>query len=385
LPVVRYRLIVMNEVQDIFRNSYEEYIERFNPPPHICKTIRAIINCRTEALGGHIDVCEQCGYSRHSYNSCRNRNCPKCQALNKEKWILDRQSELLPVPYFHIVFTLPSDLDVIALQNQKVIYNILFRASAETLKELASDPKYLGAEIGFISVLHTWSQTLSLHPHVHMIVPSGGLSTDVKWKERGKKFFLPVKVMSRKFRGKFLYYLENSKLEFNGSQEYLAELCQFDNLLSTLYYKEWYVYCKRPFKTTLSVLEYLGRYTHRVAISNHRIIDYSGGVVTFKWRDYSDSNAEKIMKIPTLEFMRRFLLHVLPSQFTKIRHYGFLGSAVKAKKLKQCSLLLNFVSPHKTEFSILELIKKLIGIDITLCPECGNTLARRPLFTGASP
>jgi len=375
----RFRLLTMAEVQDIFRDFGDEYIKRFNPPPHICKTIKAIVNCRTEALGGHMDVCDECGYSHQSYNSCRNRNCPKCQALVKEQWILDRQSELLPVPYFHIVFSLPSELDVIALQNQKVIYNILFLASTETLKELAADPKYLGAEIGAISVLHTWGQTLTLHPHVHMIVPGGGLSPDGKWKDRGKKFFLPVKVMSRKFRGKFLYYLKQAELEFNGSQEYLAELAQFDNLISTLYHKEWYVYCKRPFKTSLSILEYLGRYTHRVAISNHRIIDFSDGIVSFKWRDYKDDNTEKVMKLPALEFMRRFLLHALPPQFTKIRHYGFLGSAVKAIKLKLCCSLLNFIRPDKIVLSTLELIKKLIGIDITLCPVCGHQLSRKPL------
>ena len=292
---------------------------------------------------------------------------------------MDRQAELLPVPYFHIVFSLPSELDVIALQNQEVIYNILFRASAETLKELSYDTKYLGAEIGFISVLHTWGQKLTLHPHIHMIVPGGGLSPDGKWKDRGRKFFLPVKVMSRKFRGKFLCYLKQAKLDFNGSQEYLAEISQFNSLLSILYNKEWYVYCKRPFKTTSSVLEYLGRYTHRIAISNHRIINYADGFVTFKWRDYSDHNAEKIMSLPALEFMRRFLLHALPPQFTKIRHYGFLGSAVKGKKLKLCSLLLFFTRPNKIELSTPELIKKLTGIDITLCPLCGYPLTSTAL------
>jgi hypothetical protein len=212
-----------------------------------------------------------------------------------------------------------------------------------------------------------------------MIVPGGGLSPDVKWKERGKKFFLPAKVMSRKFRGKFLYYLKQAKLDLNGSQEYLAELSQFDSLLNTLYHKDWYVYCKRPFKTTLSVLEYLGRYTHRVAMSNHRIIDYADGIVSFKWRDYKDGSQEKVMKLPALEFMRRFLLHALPPQFTKIRHYGFLGSAVKANKLRLCSKLLNFLRPEKIVLSTLELIKKLIGIDITVCPSCGHTLSKRAL------
>ena len=361
----------MLEVQDIFRDFGQEFIERYNPPPHVCKTIRDICNCRTEALGAHVDCCDNCGYTQISYNSCRNRHCPKCQSLNKEKWILGRQSELLPVPYFHVVFSLPSDLDAIALQNQETIYNILLRASAETLKELSADPNYLGAEIGFISVLHTWGQTLTLHPHVHMIVPGGGLTPEGKWKEASKKFFLPVRAMSRLFRGKFLFYLKNAELSFLGSQEYLADISQFDSLLSSLYNKEWYVYCKRPFKTTYSVLEYLGRYTHRVAISNHRILKFEDGMVSFKWRDYSEHGAEKTMALHALEFIRRFLLHVLPPGFTKIRHYGFLGSAVKAIKLRIISRLLGFMLAVKKTLSTVDLIKKLTGKDITLCPICG--------------
>lgn len=371
----------MFEAQDIFRDFGQEFIERYNPPPNVCKTIRAISNCRTEALGAHVDHCDSCGYTQISYNSCRDRHCPKCQSLKKENWILDRQSELLPVPYFHVVFSIPSDLDAIAFQNQETIYNILFRASAETLKELAAEPKYLGAGIGFISVLHTWGQTLTFHPHVHMIVPGGGLAPgDIKWKEADKKFFLPVRVMSRLFRGKFLFYLNNAKLSFLGSQEYLADIAQFDCLLSSLYNKEWYVYCKRPFKTTYSVLEYLGRYTHRVAISNHRILNYSDGMVTFKWRDYRDRNTEKTMTLHALEFIRRFLLHVLPPGFTKIRHYGFLGSAVKAAKLLIISRLLGFILSVKTVISTADLIKKLLGKDIALCPVCGAKFS-----TAASP
>jgi len=371
----------MVEVQDIFRDLFEQYLERYNPPPHICKTIRAIINCRTEVLGSHVDHCDNCGYTHISYNSCRNRHCPKCQALPKEQWIMDRQSELLPVPYFHVVFSLPSELDAIALQNQETIYNILFRASAETLKELALDPKFLGAETGFVSVLHTWGQTLTLHPHIHMIVPGGGLTPGGhNWRSCGDKFFLPVKVMSRKFRGKFLYYLKQAKLELNGSQEYLADICQFDQLLSILYNKDWYVYCKKPFKTTNSILEYLGRYTHRIAISNHRILKYENGMVTFKWRDYQDNSAEKIMILPGLEFMRRFLLHVLPTGFTKIRHYGFLGSSVKTRKLALCFQLLKCLPVDRIKLSTIELIKKLTGVDITVCPICGS-----PLSKAASP
>jgi len=362
----------MIEVQDIFQEFGQKFIERYNPPPHVCKTIRAISNCRTQALGAHADHCDNCGYSHISYNSCRDRHCPKCQALRKEMWIMDRQAELLPVPYFHVVFSLPGDLDVIAMHNQDVIYNILFRASAETLKELAADPKYLGAQPGFISILHTWGQTLSLHPHVHMIVPGGGLTLEnTQWKNCGKKFFLPVKVMGSKFRGKFLYYLKQAKLSFHGTQEYLADISQFDCLLSRLLNKDWYVYCKRPFKTTYSVLEYLGRYTHRVAISNHRILKFENAMVTFKWRDYSDHSAEKVMTLHALEFMRRFLLHILPPGFTKIRHYGFLGSAVKADKLTLCRRLLGCKPITKVIISTVELIEKLTGKDISLCPICG--------------
>jgi hypothetical protein len=289
-----------------------------------------------------------------------------------------RQSELLPVPYFHVVFTLPSELDGIVMQNQRVLYDLLFRASAETLQELAADKKYLGAEIGITSVLHTWSQNLTLHPHVHMIVPGGGLTPDGKWCNGSEKFFIPVKVMSRKFRGKFLSLFRRVKLEFLGSQAYLNDKLQFDMLLASLYHKDWYVYCKKPFKTTNSVLEYLGRYTHRIAISNHRIVSIGNGTVTFKWRDYQDGSKEKLMTLSAFEFIRRFLLHVLPTGFTKIRHYGFLASAVKKVKLRLCRLLTGVTSSLASinKITTLELIKKLTGIDVSICPVCGNTLAR---------
>ena len=368
----------MLEVQDIFREHWEAYQSKYNPPGHVQKAARSVIKCRTAELGGHVDKCDECEYTHISYNSCRNRHCPKCQGLSKERWIAARGEELLPVTYFHVVFTLPSELQGIAFQNQEAIYSLLFKASGETIRELAADKKYLGAEIGLTSILHTWGQNLMYHPHVHMIVPGGGLTADGKWRNTQKKFFIPVKVMAKKFRGKFLHWLRQAKLEFKGSQEYLADAIQFMNFVDSMHRKDWYVYCKRPFKTTNSILEYLGRYTHRVAISNHRIVSLKDGQVTFKWRDYKDNGKEKIMTISAFEFIRRFLLHVLPPGFTKIRHYGFLASAVKGVKLTLCKRLNGvkiFTLSYK-HLSVAELMLKLTGRDITRCPRCGSTLAR---------
>jgi predicted Zn-ribbon and HTH transcriptional regulator len=365
------------EVQDIFTAYGPEYLNRHAPPPHVQKVMRAIQNCRTSVMGGHTDVCNECGYTHISYNSCRNRHCPKCQALSKERWVMARGAELLPVPYFHVVFTLPSELDSVVFMNQETLYGLLFKASQETIRELARDKKYLGAEIGLTAILHTWGQNLTPHPHVHMIVPGGGLTADGKWKNSRKKFFIPVKVASKKFRGKFLYYLKKAELDFKGSQAYLKDAGQFDNLISSLYEKDWYVYCKRPFKTTNSVLEYLGRYTHRIAISNHRIVSCDNSQVVFRWRDYRDGSKVKLMTLSADEFIRRFLLHVLPPGFTKIRHYGFLASCVKSVKLALCQKQLFKMIPDKPEpLSTIELIQKLTGIDITVCPICGSPLCR---------
>lgn len=364
------------EIQDIFRIYGDSFMGNNKFPPHVHKVVRAILSCRTSDLGGHVDHCDECSYIHISYNSCRNRHCPKCQALSKERWIIARTNDLLPVPYFHVVFTLPSELDLLAMNNQKEVYNLLFKASQETIRELACDSKYLGAEIGLTSILHTWGQNLNFHPHVHMIVPGGGLTTDCKWKSSRKKFFIPVKVMAKIFRGKFLYHL--NKAVQNGFLSQDDNVCQISSLIASLYQKDWYVYCKHPFKTTTSVLEYLGRYTHRIAISNHRIINCDNGQVTFKWRDYKDASKEKVMVLPAEEFMRRFLLHVLPPQFTKIRHYGFLASATKQKKLALCQKLLRVkqaVLPVG-KMDTIELIKQLTGIDITLCPICGSKLTR---------
>jgi hypothetical protein len=364
------------EVQDVFCGHGGEYLKNHSPPPHVHKAIRAIRNCRTGALGGHVDSCGECGYTKISYNSCRNRNCPKCQALAKERWLTARREELLPVPYFHVVFTLPSELDEIVMKNQELMYGLLFKATAETVRSLAADRKYLGVKVGLTSVLHTWGQNLTFHPHVHMVVPGGGLTKDGRWASSGRKFFIPVKAMSRLFRGKFLYYLKNAALGLldNGS---IDEPGRFGALLDTLYQKEWYVYCKRPFKTTHSVLEYLGRYTHRIAISNHRIISTDDGKVSFKYRDYQDKGKEKLMTLQSGEFMRRFLLHVLPPRFVKIRHYGFLATAVKGKELVLCFKLLG-MKPEiiRERPDTAGLIKKLTGVDIYKCPSCGSSLIR---------
>jgi len=369
----------MPEVQDIFRLYGGDYLNRYHPPPNVCKAIHAIQNCRTSVLGGHTETCDECGYVKNAYNSCRNRNCPKCQALTKEQWILDREADLLPIPYFHVVFTLPEELNEIVIHNRKALFDLLFKASSETLKALALDKKFLGAEPGFISILHTWGSNLTFHPHVHIIIPGGGLTATGQWKGTGKKFFIPVKVMAKLFRGKFLHGLQEMRDTVRG----LEDDSVWRTTANTLYAKDWYVYCKRPFKTNRSVLQYLGRYTHRIAISNHRILSIQDEKVSFKWRDYSDGSKEKVMTIAANEFMRRFLLHVLPPGFTKIRHYGFLASAVKKKKLTLCKKLTGAKIIVKSKLSTVEMMMKITGIDITLCPRCG--VGHFTIVSGLSP
>jgi len=379
----------MAEVQDIFLNYGNSFRTKHKLTLMQHKAMSAIQKCRTSQLGGHKEVCDSCGHTRISYNSCRNRHCPKCQALAKERWIENQKSNLLNVGYFHVVFTIPDTLNLLAYQNQKVVYTLLFKAAAETLTELAADKKYLGAKIGFSAVLHTWGQNLMHHPHIHCIVPGGGLSSIGKWVNSRKKFFIPVKVLSRKFRGKFLYYLKQlhnqNKLEFHGSQTYLADNNEFETLLSSLYGKEWIVYCKPPFKNAACVVEYLGRYTHRVAISNKRIVSIEKDTVSFKWRDYKDSNKHKVMTLSADEFIRRFLIHILPSGFMKIRHYGLLGNRNKTTKLKICKQLTHTPLLTQEKASTLQLIQKLTGIDLSKCPICGSEKLKRFMSLGKSP
>ncbi|MBL7101905.1 MAG: IS91 family transposase [Desulfobacteraceae bacterium] len=303
------------EVADIFRShgsAYQESHGQTMPSRHL-RAMRAIEICRTAELGGHVDECDHCDALRVSYNSCRNRHCPKCQSLDKERWLENRKRDLLPTRYFHVVFTLPDRLRPLALRNQQVVYNILFKAASETLKTLTQDPKYLEAEVGFIAVLHTWTQTLMDHPHLHCIVTGGGLSPDGnKWIQCKKDFFLPVKVLSRLFRGKVLAYLKEARqkgnLRFSGKIAYLQQEGSFNNLLNDLYKKEWVVYCKPPFSNAETVMEYLGRYTHRVAISNDRVVKMQGDQVTIRYRDRNDNDTIKLMILEAQEFIRRFLM-----------------------------------------------------------------------------
>jgi hypothetical protein len=383
----------MAELQDIFTQYSQIYKSEHKLPPNLHKAIYCIESCRTSAMGGHVDECDECGYTKISYNSCRNRHCPKCQTLSKERWIEDRKQDLLPVQYFHVVFTIPDTLNPVAWQNQKIVYAILFKSVSETLLELASDKKYIGAQIGFTSILHTWGQNLMHHPHIHCIVPGGGLAESNTWINSRKKFFIPVKVLSRKFKGKFLYYLKKAfydkTLKFNGLIENLTFEQDFQSFINTLYSPDWIVYCKAPFKGPEHVVEYLGRYTHRVAIANNRIINADNGCVTFKWRDYKDGNKEKLMTLDAMEFIRRFLLHVLPNRFVKIRHYGILGNRNRKAKLRLSKRLtgIKLIRPTAKK-SVEEMMLKLTGRDITKCPCCGcGRLQRTKNFTkqGISP
>ena len=372
-----------SEVGDIFRAFGPAYREAHDSimPLRQLRVMRAIEICRTAGLGGHVDECDNCGTLRISYNSCRNRHCPKCQSLKKERWLEARQKDLLPIPYFHLVFTLPEGLRPLALRNQKVIYNLLFKAASETLTQLAKDPKHLGAETGFIAILHTWSQTLLGHPHIHCIVTGGGLSLDGKeWISSRKDFFLPVKALSRLFRGKFLASLRKAynsrELLFPGESKPLKEESAFRRLLTDLYHQEWVVYCKPPFKRPEDVIDYLGRYTHRVALSNDRIVKIEGDKVTIRFRDSADSNRIKFMTLDAFEFIRRFLLHVLPDQFVKIRHYGILSSRNRKTKLLRCKELLGVLVNEDQKEAPKEtwedLMTRITGVDPRVCTVCGK-------------
>lgn len=380
----------MIEVQDIFKRYDSEFSRQFKIPPHQRKAIWDVQNCRDSALGGHVDQCDECGNLHVSYNSCRNRHCPKCQNVSREQWLFNREQELLDIGYFHIVFTIPASLNPIALRNQKIVYGILFRAASESLLELAADRKYLGANIGILAVLHTWGHTLMDHPHVHCLVPGGGLALDgLHWMNSSKKFFIPVKVLSRKFRGKFLALLKqaalNKELDWVGQIESFKEPELFQVLLDQLYQTEWVVYAKKPFAGAAHVLRYLGRYTHRVAISNQRIIACEEGIVTFKYQDYRDGR-QKHLSISAVEFIRRFLLHILPPRFVKIRYYGLFGNRVRKLKAQVCRRLLHMKLKPVQKLSKLELIKERFGFDPSVCPVCGGRMARRmDLESGHAP
>lgn len=366
------------ELADIFRQHGDRYREARRLPLQQLRVMRAIEVCRTSVLGGHTEKCGHCDYTRISYNSCRNRHCPKCQNTERAKWLESRQGELLPVEYFHVVFTVPEEIARIAFYNQQLVYGILFRAASETLLTIARDPKHLGAEIGFFGVLHTWGQNLLHHPHVHFVIPGGGISPDLQWISCRTGFFLPVRVLSRLFRRLFLEALRevfrNQQLQFPGEIETLKEPAAWAQYLAPLQDTEWVVYAKKPFGGPRQALDYLGRYTHRVALSNDRILDVSQERVTFQWRDYrhKDKCPSRTMTLSAEEFIRRFLIHVLPAGFRRIRYFGFLANRFRKPKLELCrKLLSNAVTELlPTRDQCAELATTSDRQAPRLCPQC---------------
>jgi len=375
------------EVADLIRAAGQAFIERsarWLTGRHR-KVLRHIESCRTAALGGHLDQCSRCGYRVISFNSCRDRHCPKCQANARKRWIKARTAEVLPTPYAHIVFTLPRRLAPLALQNKRLIYNMLFRLSADTLIEVARNPKRLGAEIGFFSVLHTWSQKLEHHPHVHCVAAAGGLSLDhMSWVHPRHRFFLPEKVLGLVFRGKFKAALEDAfargRIRFHGELRHLSDPKVFHSFVRQLFRHQWVTHCKRPFGGPEHVLRYLGRYTHRVAISNHRLVSFTDGKVTFLWRDRAHGNRQLPMTLTANEFLRRFLLHLLPKRFVRIRNFGFLANRKRAALLPLCFRLLGSVRepPDDQDQALTDCAEPL-----RTCPECGGPMMTIMLITPA--
>jgi len=383
------------EVADIFREYGEAYRQAHLLPRSQLKVMHAIEVCRTSYLGGHLEQCDSCDYQRPVYNSCRNRHCPKCQALAKARWLAARQAELLPVGYFHTVFTLPHELNILARANQKVVYDLLFKSVAETLQEFGGDPKHgLGGKLGFTAIIHTWDQKLLYHVHLHCLIAGGALSCDGQgWTAARPNFLFPVKALSRVFRGKFIHYLKKAflagKLVFPGKAASLETEGGFSNLIKQLWSKEWVVYSKQPFAGPKQVLDYLGRYTHRVAIANHRIKRVENGHVTFSYRDRRNGGKLKAMTLRAEEFIRRFLLHVVPESYMRIRHFGFLANRLKESDLGRCRKLLGaghqiLESTRVSSANIKDLMLQLTGQDLTRCPSCqmGNMVAigRIPRF-----
>jgi hypothetical protein len=368
------------EVADIFRRYGTAYRETHGAS--LCaaqrRVMRAIELCRTAALGGHVERCDRCDHQRICYNSCRDRHCPKCQSLVRAQWLEDRRSELLDTQYFHVVFTVPQPIAAIALQNKETVYNILFRAAAETLRTIAADPEHLGAQIGFFAVLHTWGQVLSIHPHLHCVVPGGGISPDgTRWISCRPNYLLPVPVLAPLCRRLFLDYLRQAfdagDLQFFSSLEPLRIRDAFLRHIAPCREKDWVVYAKRPFAGPEEVLKYVARYTHRVAISNNRLLDINDGKVQFRWKDYRDGNRHKTMTLGANEFIRRFLLHVLPDGFQRIRYFGFLANRYRAEKLALCRQLMQMPPPtvkREANKDYRDRYEALTGISLRTCPVC---------------
>lgn len=371
------------ELADIFRQHGESYRNNNALTLEQLKPMRAIETCRTAALGGHVERCGHCAHQRISYNSCRNRHCPKCQTMAREQWLTRRRAELLPVTYYHVVFTLPPAIAHLALQNKEAIYNILFATSAQTLLTIAADPKHLGAKIGFFSILHTWGQNLLHHPHIHCVVTGGGPSPDHKrWTQCRKNFLLPVRVLSRLFRRLFLEELDQARLNFHGQLKHLNDKSQLKRHVARARKQDWVVYSKAPFGGPEKTIDYLGRYTHKVAITNHRLISDNGTKVSFRYKDYSSADPQKqrTMTLEADEFIRRFLLHAIPAGFQRIRHYGLYANRNREANLKLCRELLQapapsvLSSPGEPEVGIIEVASR--------CPNCklGTMLREMKLY-----
>jgi hypothetical protein len=368
------------EVAEVIRSCYHEFLERFGKAltPQQRRALDDLASCRTAALGGHVLECPQCGHRQVAYNSCGNRHCPKCQGTEAARWLETQTTDLLPTPYFHVVFTLPRVLGPIALENPRQVYGLLMRAAAETLLELAADPKHLGAKIGVLATLHTWGQNLQLHPHVHCVVTGGGLSPDEsRWITGSDDFFLPFQVLSRVFRGKFLAGLRNlftrGQLHFSDKLTALSHPEQFNHLLSESVRTDWVVHVKPPWGGPKTVLKYLARYTHRAAISNHRLLSMKDGQVYFRWKDYAHGRQWRTMKLTAIEFVRRFLMHVLPQGFVRVRHYGILANLHRQEKLALCRNLLD-VEPTAQQDVPAPLATPEYDSPVTptkVCPVCG--------------
>lgn len=367
------------EVADIFRRHGHAY--RAANDGHMGRVERRVMSaielCRTAALGGHVEACEDCAHTRVAYNSCRNRHCPKCQGATRERWLADRQADLLPVPYFHVVFTVPAEVAEIAFHNKAIVYAILFDAVAATLKTIAADPRHLGGEIGFLAILHTWGQVLTHHPHIHCLVPGGALSPDRRWLGCRPNFFLPIRVLSSLFRRLFLERLQaahaTGRLRFSGALAGLGDPDAFMVATRQLRRKNWIIYSKPPFGSPEHVLAYLGRYTHRVAIANSRLVSADETSVTFRWRDYRRGNAPKLMSLDPHEFIRRFLIHSLPDGFHRIRHYGFLANGCRRARLATIRQLLAMTKPEPIATTGAP-SRSFPRFDPTVCPCCGGSL-----------
>jgi hypothetical protein len=370
------------EVADVVRAHADDYRRAHHPSAAQEAVLKHIADCRTAALGGHLEECDSCGHQRISYNSCRDRHCPKCQNTARAEWITERLERLLPVPYFHVVFTIPDELNPLALRNKKALFDILFAAASQSLLTIARDEKHLGAQVGFTMVLHTWGQNLLFHPHVHCVVTGGGLSSDAtRWIAARERYLLPVKVLGKLYRGKLLAAIDQAyqdgKLDLAGSTAELADPEAWRRFKDGLYKKDWVVYAKPPFGGTEQVFNYLGRYTHRIAISNHRIVNFADGMVTFSWKDYADGCQKKLMTLDAVEFLRRFLLHVLPHGYVRIRHYGLSASAnVNTKLVIARRLLEPDAKPPKVEPTEAkpwwERFREQTGVDVMACPCCST-------------